>query len=58
MTRGWMGSRSEFDAGDEDYPADAVMFVCLKCGGEVWQLLDQKRICQCGGQLIANPRRG
>lgn len=59
MARGWMGARSEFDAGDEDYDLpDVVMFCCLRCGGEVWQPLGAKRVCQCGGQLVANPRRG
>ena len=45
MARGWMGARSEFDAGDEDYDLpDVVMFCCLRCGGEVWQPLGAKRV--------------
>jgi DNA-directed RNA polymerase subunit RPC12/RpoP len=59
VTRGWMGARSEFDAGDEDPAEYVVMFVCMKCGAEVWQPLTAPRVCDhCGYQLVANPRRG
>ena len=59
MTRGWLGAKSQFDMGDENDDADVVMFASLRCGGEVWQPLNAKKVCQqCGGQLVANPRRG
>lgn len=35
------------------------MYVCLKCGDEYWLIpTPKRRSCECGGQLIANPRRG
>jgi DNA-directed RNA polymerase subunit RPC12/RpoP len=52
-------SMSHREENGQEKVSENVMFVCMKCGAEVWQSLIAPRICDhCGYQLVANPRRG